>query len=525
MALKQDIGLSCNNCSNCTGFKIHGWRKTCDKCKCAVDKHDIFDESTLPILDEMKVDKPISAEYKEALAVAGKVGKPWLPVGLKNKNMIEEFILNKAYPNLLKRKKCLRLQIPVQDRCVEKFNHLGTLAEREEAEKFLLNRNNRDIGLGVVRISDEHMNCTECHTNIKPNTLCVTNEQTSAVKQFWHLECFKCTSCQELLVDYIYASYNQKLYCIRHYAKNIRPRCSECDELIFSVEYIRAGDNEFHLNHFACYICDASLSKQSYLQHKGFATCIQCYNHELSNKCVKCSKQISCDSKDLSYNNNHWHSDCFMCSICNKNLEGNQFLYLNELLYCVNCHQDKILPKCISCDRPIENGAKMICFDEKNWHFNCFNCKDCKRPIGNDSFVQQDKRSICSKCFDAKYAKRCAKCEKLVKEGGISYKNQSYHYDCFNCANCKCRIADTKFLVKNNENYCKVCCDRLFSTRCKKCTKPITGDAICKYISFEDKNWHVGCFNCDKCHVSLVDKGFFNKDNDTLCPNCSSSCQ
>ncbi|KAG7255464.1 hypothetical protein CRUP_028039 [Coryphaenoides rupestris] len=32
--------------------------------------------------------------------------------------------------------------------------------------------------------------------------------------------------------------------------------------------------------------------------------------------------------------------------------------------------------------------------------------------------------------------------------------------------------------------------------------------------------WHNDCFNCKKCSMSLVDRGFLTERNDILCPEC-----
>jgi len=47
----------------------------------------------------------------------------------------------------------------------------------------------------------------------------------------FHPRCFKCESCDELLVDLTYCVYDGKLYCERHYAENLKPRCHSCDEV------------------------------------------------------------------------------------------------------------------------------------------------------------------------------------------------------------------------------------------------------------------------------------------------------
>ena len=48
---------------------------------------------------------------------------------------------------------------------------------------------------------------------------------------FWHEDCFKCNSCEEKIVDFIYFWHEDNIYCGRHFAEKFRPRCSACDEV------------------------------------------------------------------------------------------------------------------------------------------------------------------------------------------------------------------------------------------------------------------------------------------------------
>ena len=47
----------------------------------------------------------------------------------------------------------------------------------------------------------------------------------------FHSACFRCSVCDELLVDLVYCMKNNTLYCVRHYAETIKPRCLGCDEV------------------------------------------------------------------------------------------------------------------------------------------------------------------------------------------------------------------------------------------------------------------------------------------------------
>lgn len=48
----------------------------------------------------------------------------------------------------------------------------------------------------------------------------------------------------------------------------------------------------------------------------------------------------------------------------------------------------------------------------------------------------------------------------------------------------------------------------------------LTGLGGTKYISFEERQWHKHCFNCTKCSLSLVGRGFLTERGDILCPDC-----
>ena len=63
--------------------------------------------------------------------------------------------------------------------------------------------------------------------------LCVTAARAGPEK-LWHPHCFKCSHCEELLVDLIYFYANGRLYCGRHHAETLKPRCSACDEVRIS---------------------------------------------------------------------------------------------------------------------------------------------------------------------------------------------------------------------------------------------------------------------------------------------------
>lgn len=279
-------------------------------------------------------------------------------------------------------------------------------------------------------------------------------------------------------------------------------------------------DKEFHAEHFCCWDCDKSLTGQAYILREEHPYCIACYEKLFSNTCEKCTKIIGTDSKDLSYKEKHWHEWCFVCCICSNSLVDKPFGSKEEKIYCGDCYANEFASRCDGCSQVFKPGTKKMEYKGKQWHENCFTCNNCKKALGTQSFIPKDDHNYCVTCYEELFATKCTKCKKVISAGGVTYKNDPYHRDCFNCSQCKKSLAGERFTSKEEKPYCANCFGDLFAKKCFQCSKPITGLGGTKYISFEDRHWHNEHFNCKKCSVTLVGKGFLTDGDDILCPDC-----
>ncbi|KAG7255093.1 hypothetical protein CRUP_028448, partial [Coryphaenoides rupestris] len=118
------------------------------------------------------------------------------------------------------------------------------------------------------------------------------------------------------------------------------------------------------------------------------------------------------------------------------------------------------------------------------WHEGCFICSSCEQPIGSKSFIPDKDEHYCVPCYEDKFAPRCTRCKKTLAKGGVTYRDEPWHKECFVCTSC-------------------------------------FGGG--KYISFEERQWHQTCFTCTECSVSLVGAGFFPDGERILCRECNSS--
>ncbi|XP_034941039.1 uncharacterized protein Lmpt isoform X2 [Chelonus insularis] len=291
--------------------------------------------------------------------------------------------------------------------------------------------------------------------------------------------------------------------------------------LIFSGEYTKAMNKDWHSGHFCCWQCDESLTGQRYVLRDEHPYCIKCYESVFANGCEECNKIIGIDSKDLSYKDKHWHEACFLCNKCRVSLVDKQFGSKVDKIYCGNCYDAQFASRCDGCGEIFRAGTKKMEYKTRQWHEKCFCCVVCKNPIGTKSFIPREQEIYCASCYEDKFATRCVKCNKIITSGGVTYKQEPWHRDCFTCSHCNNSLAGQRFTSRDDKPYCAECFGELFAKRCTACSKPITGIGGTRFISFEDRHWHNDCFICAGCNTSLVGRGFITDGDDIICPECA----
>lgn len=186
---------------------------------------------------------------------------------------------------------------------------------------------------------------------------------------FCHIDCFSCTICGEVVVDfraYINSTCDSKtidLYCFRHFLELYKPRCAYCDQLIMEITCTEAEDKAWHINCFRCYECKRSLGGEQYVMAKPinvynnnsdklnsvnceYPYCLTCFDSLFGELCEECGELISCGIGSIKHDSRHWHANenCFKCNYCLKPLLGKPFLPANDgKIYCSTiCHQNII---------------------------------------------------------------------------------------------------------------------------------------------------------------------------------------
>ncbi|XP_045764707.1 testin isoform X2 [Maniola jurtina] len=568
-------GRPCDNCPElCPGFISHPWRKTCKSCGCDRLQHSVYHEELGSVRDRLGLretrghiaydnsppgltakqvgcrktckscgcDRLQHSVYHEELGsvrdrlglreTRGHIAYDNSPPGLTAKQTeLYWSALAERAPNAAGgatgpaawrawRTRALAYQLPRQDLSLTQCKNIDE-PHRKQFEDFVAARNEIALDIGVAcQHHGPSLDCMGCNKVIRNGNIAIQAPRISE-EAFYHPACFTCSECDELLVELAYCALDGRLYCVRHYGERLKPRCHSCDELIFSGEYTKAMNKDWHSGHFCCWQCDESLTGQRYVLRDEHPYCIKCYESAFANGCEECNKIIGIDSKDLSYKDKHWHEACFLCAKCRVSLVDKQFGSKLDKIYCGNCYDAQFASRCDGCGEVFRAGTKKMEYKTRQWHEKCFCCVVCKNPIGTKSFIPREQEIYCAGCYEDKFATRCVKCNKIITQGGVTYKNEPWHRECFTCTHCNTSLAGQRFTSRDEKPYCAECFGELFAKRCTSCSKPITGIGGTRFISFEDRHWHNDCFICAHCKHSLVGKGFIVVAQDIVCPDCA----
>lgn len=272
---------------------------------------------------------------------------------------------------------------------------------------------------------------------------------------------------------------------------------------------------------FDCCGCSESLFGRKYIDVETRPHCVPCYDRLFAHSCDECGQKISHNTKELVYEQRHFHEHCFRCSQCSRSLADESFSSLDHGLVCTDCFSSEFSSRCAACDKSVQPGSRMLEYSGSTWHEECFCCQSCGKSIGAESFIPDNNSCYCVPCYESRFAPHCHLCNKALTKGGVTYKERAWHKECFFCSGCKTPLSGQTFTSQDEQPYCVKCFSSLYAKKCAGCNTPITGFGDGKYVSFEERQWHQPCFKCSRCSVSLLGSGFFPDRDLILCSDCN----
>ncbi|KAM5252642.1 LIM and senescent cell antigen-like-containing domain protein 1 isoform 2-T3 [Hipposideros larvatus] len=232
--------------------------------------------------------------------------------------------------------------------------------------------------------------------------------------------------------------------------------------------------------------------------------------------CERCRGGFAPAEKIVNSNGELYHEQCFVCAQCFQQFPEGLFYEFEGRKYCEHDFQMLFAPCCHQCGEFII--GRVIKAMNNSWHPECFRCDLCQEVLADIGFVKNAGRHLCRPCHNREKARGlgkyiCQKCHAIIDEQQpLIFKNDPYHPDHFNCANCgKELTADAREL--KGELYCLPCHDKMGVPICGACRRPIEG----RVVNAMGKQWHVEHFVCAKCEKPFLGHRHYERKGLAYC--------
>ncbi|EDW73721.2 uncharacterized protein Dwil_GK19612, isoform B [Drosophila willistoni] len=172
------------------------------------------------------------------------------------------------------------------------------------------------------------------------------------------------------------------------------PLCNSCNVQIRGP-FITALGRIWCPDHFICVNgnCRRPLQDIGFVEEKGDLYCEYCFEKYLAPQCSKCAGKIKGDC--LNAIGKHFHPECFTCGQCGKIFGNRPFFLEDGNAYCEADWNELFTTKCFACGFPVEAGDRWVEALNHNYHSQCFNCTFCKQNLEGQSFYNKGGRPFC----------------------------------------------------------------------------------------------------------------------------------
>ncbi|XP_015836003.1 PDZ and LIM domain protein Zasp isoform X3 [Tribolium castaneum] len=172
------------------------------------------------------------------------------------------------------------------------------------------------------------------------------------------------------------------------------PLCASCHSQIRGP-FITALGKIWCPEHFICATpsCRRPLQDLGFVEEQGQLYCEYCFEQYLAPPCAKCSSKIKGDC--LKAIGKNFHPECFNCVYCGKLFGNSPFFLEDGNPYCEADWNELFTTKCFACGFPVEAGDRWVEALNNNYHSQCFNCTMCKKNLEGQSFFAKGGRPFC----------------------------------------------------------------------------------------------------------------------------------
>ncbi|KAK5882779.1 hypothetical protein CesoFtcFv8_021329 [Champsocephalus esox] len=180
----------------------------------------------------------------------------------------------------------------------------------------------------------------------------------------------------------------------RFAASSRTPLCGSCNGVIRGP-FLSALGRSWHPEEFHCHYCHMSLADASFVEEQNNVYCENCYEEFFAPTCARCNTKVM--GEVMHALRQTWHTTCFVCAACGKPFGNSLFHMEDGEPYCEKDYISLFSTKCHGCDFPVEAGDKFIEALGHTWHDTCFVCAVCNVNLEGQPFYSKKDKPLCKK--------------------------------------------------------------------------------------------------------------------------------
>ncbi|KAM6356871.1 PDZ and LIM domain protein 7 isoform 12-T12 [Alca torda] len=170
------------------------------------------------------------------------------------------------------------------------------------------------------------------------------------------------------------------------------PLCYKCNKVIRG-RYLVALGHYYHPEEFICCQCRKVLDEGGFFEEKGSIFCPKCYDMRYAPSCAKCKKKIT--GEVMHALKMTWHVQCFTCAACKTPIRNRAFYMEEGQPYCERDYEKMFGTKCRGCDFKIDAGDRFLEALGFSWHDTCFVCAICQTNLEGKTFYSKKDKPLC----------------------------------------------------------------------------------------------------------------------------------
>ncbi|KAM6408766.1 PDZ and LIM domain protein 7 isoform 2-T3 [Rhynochetos jubatus] len=170
------------------------------------------------------------------------------------------------------------------------------------------------------------------------------------------------------------------------------PLCYKCNKVIRG-RYLVALGHYYHPEEFTCCQCRKVLDEGGFFEEKGSIFCPKCYDTRYAPSCAKCKKKIT--GEIMHALKMTWHVQCFTCAACKTPIRNRAFYMEEGQPYCERDYEKMFGTKCRGCDFKIDAGDRFLEALGFSWHDTCFVCAICQTNLEGKTFYSKKDKPLC----------------------------------------------------------------------------------------------------------------------------------